>query len=293
VNTTFLQSFVAVLEHGSIAEAARRLQLTPAAVAQQIRALEREIGRPLVARVGRTVAPTEAGGRIAQKARDLLAQVGALRAEAIDDALAGELRLGAGPNALLGIVPDLLTAMVKRYPAINVFVQPGYSVDMYPAVLAGSLDAAIVMESPAPASKALCWQLLRKEPLGLLVPKRFAGEDPHALLRSQPFIRFDRTQWGGQGAERYLRAAGIVPRERFELNALGAIAMMVDRGLGVSLVPEWIRPWPEGLQLSHLPLPLPSEPRCIGLIWSRASQRLRLVGALRDEALLRFQPNLS
>ena len=55
--------------------------------------------------------------------------------------------------------------------------------------------------------------------------------------------------------------AGIVPQERFELNALNAIAVMVDRGLGVSLVPDWARPWPEGLNLVRLPLPLACEPR--------------------------------
>ena len=43
-----------------MAEAARRLNLTPAALAQRIRALERDVGAPLLARSGRTVVPTEA-----------------------------------------------------------------------------------------------------------------------------------------------------------------------------------------------------------------------------------------
>lgn len=287
MNTDFLQSFVAVLDHGSMAEAARRLQLTPAAVGQQLRALERELGTPLLVRAGRTVVPTEAGARIAPHARDLLAQVTGLRAAAHDDLLAGEMRLGAGTNALQGMVPDLLAAMVQRYPGITVFVQPGFSMDMYPAVLRGELDVAIVMQSPVPLPKTLCWQLLHEEPLGLLVPERWAGADPHALLRSEPLIRYDRSQWGGQLADGYLRRAGIVPRERFEINALGAIAVMVDRGLGVSLVPRWVRPWPEGLRVAHLPLPLPCEPRRMGLVWSRAAQRLRLVEAFRDEAVAR------
>ena len=47
MNTAFLQSFVTVVEHGSIAEAARRLNLTAAAVAQRIHALESEIGTRL------------------------------------------------------------------------------------------------------------------------------------------------------------------------------------------------------------------------------------------------------
>jgi DNA-binding transcriptional LysR family regulator len=290
VNTAFLQNFLAVLEHGSIAEAARRRLLTPAAIAQQLRALEREIGAPLVVRSGRQVVASDAGRRVAAKAQTVLADLDALRAAAhADEQLAGELRLGAGPNALTGLVPDLLSGMVRRSPRLNVFVQPGYSVDMYPAVLKGELDAAIVMESPSPLPKALEWQLLREEPLGLLAPARLAGSDPHDLLRTEPYIRFDRHQWGSQQAERYLQLQGITPLERFEINSLAAIAVMVDRGLGVSLVPEWMRPWPEGVRLVHLPLPYPSEPRRIGMIWSRSSSRPRLLQALREEAVRRFR----
>lgn len=75
-----------------------------------------------------------------------------------------------------------------------------------------------------------------------------------------------------------------MPRERLELNALNAIAVMVDRGLGVSLVPDWAQPWPSGIDVARLPLPLPSEPRRIGLVWSRSSVRLRLVNALLEES---------
>ena len=82
-----------------------------------------------------------------------------------------------------------------------------------------------------------------------------------------------------------LRKVGIVPRERFEVNALNAIAVMVDRGLGVSLVPDWARPWPEGLKLARLSLPQESVPRRIGVIWSRASVRLRLVTVLLQESI--------
>ena len=68
-------------------------------------------------------------------------------------------------------------------------------------------------------------------------PESMAGRDPHELLATEPLVRYDRNAWGGRQADEYLRANGIVPRERFELNALNAIAVMVDRGLGVSLVP--------------------------------------------------------
>ena len=284
MDTQFLNTFVVVADRGSMAAAARVLNITPAAVAQQIRTLERELGAPLIARAGRTVSLTEEGSRILQRARDLLRDVADMRSVANDSEVSGELRLGACPTALAGMLPDILARMVEAFPQINVYIRPGYSAELYRAVETGELDAAVVLQAPYNLPKTCDWQLLREEPLVMIAPARLAGRDPHELLRTEPLIRYDRNQWGGRVADDYLRRAGIVPRERFELNGLNAIAVRVDRGLGVSLVPDWAKPWPEGLDLVRIPLPLPSEPRRIGMVWSRSTVRIRLVTVLLQES---------
>lgn len=267
-----------------MAAAARVLNITPAAVAQQIRALEREIGATLISRAGRTVRITEEGSRILQRSRDLLRNVSDLRSVAVESGISGELRLGACPTALAGILPDVLARMVASFPQINVFIKPGYSAELYNAVEVGDLDAALVLQAPFPLPKTCEWQLLREEPLIVLAPESQRDRDPHDLLATQPLIRYDRNQWGGRQAEEYLRANKIIPRERFELNALYAIAVMVDRGLGVSLVPDWAHPWPEGVRLARIPLPRAEVPRRIGIVWSRSSVRVRLVSVFLEES---------
>lgn len=284
MNTQFLKTFVTVVDRGSMAAAARVLNITPAAVAQQIRTLERELGASLIARAGRTVNITEEGARILQRSRDLLRDVSDLRSLANESALSGELRLGACPTALAGMLPDILARMVEEFPQINAFIQPGYSAELYRSVDAGELDAAMVLHAPYALPKTCDWQLLREEPMVVLAPATMAGRDPHELLASEPLIRYDRNHWGGRQAEEYLQRAGITPNERFELNALNAIAVMVDRGLGVSLVPDWSKPWPEGLNLVRISLPLPSVPRQLGIVWSRASVRIRLVTVFIEQS---------
>jgi DNA-binding transcriptional LysR family regulator len=71
---------------------------------------------------------------------------------------------------------------------------------------------------------------------------------------------------------------------RFALTTLSAIALLVDRGLGVALVPDWPPPWPEGLSLKKLPIADASCVRRLGLLWYKASARLRLVNALLEQA---------
>jgi DNA-binding transcriptional LysR family regulator len=194
------------------------------------------------------------------------------------------LWLGACTTPLTGLLPDILAAVSKTFPQVNIHIQSGNSAQLFVDVEAGKLDAALVLEAPYPLPKTCDWLLLREEPLIVLAPRALADRDPLELLREEPLIRYDRNQWGGRSADMYLTERGIVPHERFELNALNAIAMMVDRGLGVSLVPDWAPPWPEGIDIVRLQLPEPKVGRRIGIVWSRSSVRMRLVTVLLEES---------
>jgi DNA-binding transcriptional LysR family regulator len=74
----------------------------------------------------------------------------------------------------------------------------------------------------------------------------------------------------------------INPREQFELDSLEAISVLVDRGLGVSLIPDWPAPWPHGISVRKVAIP-GAPVREIGLVWPRASARLRLTEAFIQE----------
>ncbi|MET0203533.1 MAG: LysR family transcriptional regulator [Casimicrobiaceae bacterium] len=280
MDSRFLDSFVGVIDHGSISEAARRLDLTPAAVAQRIRALEKELGTRLVSRSGRTVKPTEAGARIAARARVVLRDVRDLKSDTADILPGGQLRLGGIATAMTGLLPAALADFVRLQPQLEIYLEPGNSITLYRKVCDGDLDAAVIAQPHFALQKTCDWATFRREPLVVLAPKAMPVADVHTLLVTEPFIRYDRTAIGGRLADTYLRRHGLKPRERFELNALEAIAVMVDRGLGVSLVPDWPLSWPAGHTLVRKPLPHPFAPRCIGLVWSRATARLRLVQSL-------------
>ena len=120
MDTRFLASFVAVADCGSIAEAARRLNLTPAGVTQRIRALEGEIGTRLLFRSGRTVQVTPAGTAILDRARQLLGDVGDLKSIASSGDLSGELRIGVMQTSLSGLFAGILIPFTRTYPRIDV-----------------------------------------------------------------------------------------------------------------------------------------------------------------------------
>jgi len=282
VDTRFLETFIIVAERRSLAGAAQRLNLTPAAVAQRIKALEAEFGVKLLSRSGRVVRPTEAGYRILEKAKRLMLEARTLKDLATSDVIAGELRIGAINTALIGLLPDILKRLTEQYPRIAVFLRPGVSMDLYSEVQNGTLDASFVIAPRFPIPKALQFTRLREEPLVMIAPANLAGSDPLTLLQSQPFIRYDRSHWGGHLADEVLRRTGIAPIERYELDSLEAIAVMVDRGLGISIVPDWPPPWPAGVDIAKLPIPGAIAVRTIGIVSTPSSPKQHLIKALLD-----------
>ncbi|SHJ26423.1 DNA-binding transcriptional regulator, LysR family [Aureimonas altamirensis DSM 21988] len=282
MDTRFLETFLFVACHGSMAEASRRLNITPAAAAQRIQALEAEIGQPLLMRVGRTVRPTPAGLAILSQSRRILGDVRQLRNLATGDRAAGELRVGAISTALTGLLPRPLRALRTAMPEIEFFVLPGTSSELYQKLDDDQIDVALIVRPPFELPKTLEWHMVRSEPLVLLTPSAWQEQSVESLLSSRPFIRYDRNNWGGRLSEEYLLATSIQPREWVELDSLEAISVLVSSELGISIVPDWARPWPEGISVTRLPLPSPARPREIGLLWPRASPALRMIAVLAE-----------
>ncbi|HEX5327578.1 MAG TPA: LysR family transcriptional regulator [Acetobacteraceae bacterium] len=116
-----LAVFVAIVEAGSLAAAARRLRRSPPAVTRALAALEERLGTRLVERTTRRLAPSEAGRQIADRARRLLGDYGeAMRvgAESAAD-LRGSLRITAPLVFGRLHVVALLSAFLDRHPAIR------------------------------------------------------------------------------------------------------------------------------------------------------------------------------
>ena len=280
METSYLHSFMLVVETGSMAEAARRLHITAAAVAQQMRILEKEFKTPLLARAGRTVVPTPAGHRLKQSAPTLLRDLANAHLLVNDDGASGELVIGTINTALHSLLPDILADFVKQSTNEKVFLQSAATNQLYEAVQQGDIDAAVCLYPAFSLAKTFDWTLLREEPLILLAPKHLAHRDPHDLLRTQPLIRYDRNLGGGQMVDKYLRNACITPMERFELSSLVAIAMMVDRGLGVALVPDTALNLPDGQSVVRVNLPDATQSRRFGVMWLRSSAKLALIQKL-------------
>ncbi|MBU9366044.1 LysR family transcriptional regulator [Burkholderia multivorans] len=279
MDTRFLKSLIAVVDSGSIADAARVEHLTAAAVGQRVQALERELGFALLSRHGHTARPTEACLALLPRARRMVREASLLRGDIDRDGLSGTLTIGAISTALTGMLPAALQEFTRKAPRARPVIVPGTSKSLFQSLQTGELDAAIVVGPPFALPKTLSAVTLRTEPLLLLAGRQTRGSAAK-LLATQPYIRYDPNAWGGRHAAAWIADHGIEPTVLCDLDALEAIAMLVSGGMGVGLVPRWpgIERFTEDCRVT--PLAGAAYQRDIVLVSNRDADRPNLIAIL-------------
>jgi len=115
-----LAIFVAVIQHGSLAAAGRKLRRSAPAITRAIAALEQRFGARLVERTTRRLAPTEAGLRLAERAQLLLQDYRTAVLDAADTQLGGLLRITSPVQFGRMHVAPVVMAFLDDYPQMQI-----------------------------------------------------------------------------------------------------------------------------------------------------------------------------
>ncbi|WP_105418337.1 MULTISPECIES: LysR family transcriptional regulator [Neorhizobium] len=233
-----LRTLQAIVRHGSFARAGEVVGLTQSAVSLQVKALEQEFGMKLFDRSRRLPVLTGAGRIVLEKSQEILALYDRI-AEALGDeqSLAGRLRVGAIQTALSGVLPEALAALNRAHPRVRVHVAAGMSAELALQVAAGELDAAVTTDPVRPYPADLTATPLYEDRFWILAPLGHEHSSSRDLLCELPFIRFDSRAWAGRLIDRELRRQRLDVREEMVLDSQDVILRMVEKGLGVAVVP--------------------------------------------------------
>ncbi|WP_349962353.1 LysR family transcriptional regulator [Rhizobium sp. ZPR3] len=261
-----LRTLQAIARHGSFARAGEVVGLTQSAVSLQVKALEEEFGAQLFDRSRRLPVLTDAGRIVLSRSEEVIALYDKIF-EALGDeqSLAGKLKLGAIQTALSEVLPDALAMLKRSHPRVRVHVAAGMSLELARQVAGGELDAAVTTEPVRPVPAEFVSSPLYQEGFWVVAPAGQDGDTVYELLTSMPFIRFDSRAWAGRIIDRELRRQRIEVHEEMILDSREAILKMVEKGLGVAVVPlseEMHR----GLTLTCLPFGEPQLFRKIVLL---------------------------
>ncbi len=232
-----LKTFLAIVRCGSFAAAGNQIGLTQSAVSAQIRNLEDALGMRLFDRTGRSAHLNAAGLRAVPLAEQILETFALMGQPESLGEYRGELRIGAIATVQTGLLPPVLLRLLREAPGVAPKLVPGVSLNLLSQVDAGDIDLAVMIRPPFALPKELHAELIQKEPFVLIAPLNIEGDDPFKLLVEHPFVRYDRSSFGGRQVSQFLRKHNLDVRPGLELDELDAIVKMVESGLGVALVP--------------------------------------------------------
>lgn len=173
IDTALVRAFLAVIETGSVTRAAVLLNLTQAAVSQQVKRLEELFGMALFERVSRTLRPTPAGERLVAHAQRLVALNDEVWGLMSAPDYEGEVRVGVPWDIVNPNMPPVLKRFDRTWPRVRVTLVAGITVELLQQLKRGELDLTLTTERGVPEHAE---ELLRDP----LVWAGAAGGDAHA-----------------------------------------------------------------------------------------------------------------
>jgi len=282
-----LKNFLAITRHKSVAAAAREIGLTAAAAGQQLQQLEKEIGLELFDRTKRSLSLNAHGRSLIEPIQEIVARYDALSSNLKSD-LSGTIVLGALVSTLMGAFGKTLNELKQSFPSLEVKLIAGLSSDFLDQVLDGTLDAAIVTESPYALPQNVQWTELYKEPMILISPASSSKRKSNASHADSklPFIRFERNTWTGHLVDQTIKANKLSIQEDMELNSVEAIIELVRQGLGYSIVPKLANiSWEKDAQLKIRELQGKTIFRKVGLLERKKHSRQNVTQLIKQQFL--------
>jgi DNA-binding transcriptional LysR family regulator len=239
---TDLSLFRHAVEAGSITGGAERAHLALAAASTRIRNMEEALGAALLMRGRHGVTPTQAGRTLLQHARTMLRQAERLREDlgAYAGGLAGQIRVLSNTNALTEFLPEALSSFLATHPNVSVDLEERLSDEIVGLIAEGVADLGIVAATVD--TSALKTFPFRKDRFVLVVapthPLAKRSKIAFAQVLDHDFVGLDRAS----ALQRFLadKAAliGQPLRLRVQLRSFDAVCRMVERNVGIGIVPE-------------------------------------------------------
>jgi DNA-binding transcriptional LysR family regulator len=239
-----LRTFIAIADTLNFTKASERLNLTQSAVSHQIKALEKELGVQLFLRAKRGVVLSEAGGVALSYAKEIVAVADDMKAVVAgrERDLVGTVRVAAATQALVYLFAPLFEDFMDSNASVELVFRTTMSTEQTVAnVLEGVIDVGFA--SLAVYSPVLRVTQLFIDELVLVVGRKhvLSGKVKAdvAEIEKERWILFERGASIRRATDQFFKEVGVEPEKALESNDTYFIKLMIEHGLGVSLMPSW------------------------------------------------------
>lgn len=144
MNFKQLTYFIAVAEELHFGRAAERLDMAQPPLSRQIKQLEDDLEAILFNRGRSAITLTQAGERLLERGKAIMAQLEDTRLEVrrLGQGAEGRLRIGFVGSATFGILPNIIRSYRANYPEMNLSLTPMNNAELYRALVSREIDVA-------------------------------------------------------------------------------------------------------------------------------------------------------
>jgi DNA-binding transcriptional LysR family regulator len=239
-----LRLFLAVLDHGGVARAATKENISQPTVSEHLRGLEEHFGVQLVDRVGRGVVPTASARQLEPYVRQvvqLLQSADQLAAD-LQGVRTGSLTIGASSTPGTYLLPHALGRFRAQYPGVALQLRIRNTAQVERWVASGEVELGVIGDATDLSNSFAADPWLEDE-LIVLVQEQHAlarrGSAKLSALASAPIIAREEGSSTRRTTERCLGKHGLKLNPVMELGSTEAIREAVAAGLGIALVSKY------------------------------------------------------
>jgi LysR family tcuABC transcriptional regulator len=238
-----LRYFTHIVESGSLSKASRQLFIAQPALSQQLSKLEDEVGRPLLKRSSRGVAPTENGLALYHHARFMLRQLEQAMSIARQEsgAVHGMVSVGLPATTVSALGLPLVRRVRERYPSILLNVVEGMSGHLGQMMRLGQLDLAVLFSGDVASDVSV--DVLLEEELFVLLPRHstLVAARRRSLTIAEAAALPLILPTGEHGLRRRIAAEfeqrNLTPHIVAEIDSLSLLMNCVYEGIGATIKP--------------------------------------------------------
>ena len=238
---TRYDAFMKIIETGNFTRAAEELGYTQSAISQMIHSLEEELSTSLIIRSRKGITLTPDGEEFLPYIQNIYHAHCELleKKKEMQGLQSGLIRIGSFTSISCNWLPGLMKDFKELYPSVHFDIKQGEYTNISNWIKEGSVDFGFV--NPDAVAELNVVPLKSDELLAVLPPEHpLCNWEKIELkeLESEPFILLDEGDFNEPLD--YFRQNDITPNIQYRVTDDYTIMSMVEKGLGISILPELV-----------------------------------------------------
>ncbi|RUR18828.1 LysR family transcriptional regulator [Legionella sp. km535] len=296
MNIRDLHYFVVLAEVKHFGDAAKKCFVSQPTLSMQIKKLEESLGVTLFERTNKQVLLTDQGDALLSRVKKILMLIDEMKdvARHLHDPFAGNLRMGVIPTVAPYLLPRVMPAIKAQFPELKIWLIEDQTQRLVDQLEHGKIDVAI-MAYPVEGNFT-SYTLFEEEFYFVCDESNDLAKSSSisiAQLVNQPMMLLEEGHCLREQAMAVCKMAKNQGIADFRATSLETLRLMVQSGMGVTLLPALSLIADPSQRLKYIPFEAPAPARTLALFWRSGTPKLKCLEAIGEKISRLIAPQLS